>query len=125
MPIHPSEMIYCRQVAGKGRGVFASVAIPAGTIIEVCPVIVVPTEEIVDTTLGNFAFTWSRNAVAIALGFGSLYNHSYHANARYVDRGRRQKQIIAERDILPHEEITINYNGEPDDPADVGFPVVE
>jgi SET domain-containing protein len=61
----------------------------------------------------------------VALGYGSLYNHSYSPNARYLDVGRMTKAFISLRDIAPGEEITINYNADPHDMADVGFEVAD
>ena len=61
----------------------------------------------------------------LALGYGSLYNHSYRPNARYVDLSERTKLFTAIRDIAAGEEITVNYNGEPEDQTPVGFDVVE
>jgi SET domain-containing protein len=58
-------------------------------------------------------------------GYGSLYNHSYRPNARYVDLAGRTKLFTAIRDIAAGEEITVNYNGEPGDETPVGFEVVE
>ena len=83
----------------------------------------VPAAEIPSGRLADYAFSWSRGTLAIVLGFGSLYNHSYQPNARSEDRGRMQKHIIAERDIDAGEEITMNYNGDPEDLSDVGFDV--
>ena len=62
--------------------------------------------------------------MAVALGYGSLYNHSYQPNARYDDVGRLTKVFSALRDIEPGEEITVNYNGKPGDRGPVGFDVV-
>ena len=61
----------------------------------------------------------------MALGYGSLYNHSDRPNARYHDEGGRTKVFTAIRDIGPGEEITVNYNGDPCDETPVGFEVVE
>ena len=63
--------------------------------------------------------------VAVALGYGSLYNHSYTPNAHYVDVDQCRKRFVALRDIEAGEEITINYNAVPDDRSDVGFEVLE
>ena len=63
--------------------------------------------------------------LALALGYGSLYNHSYRPNARYDDVGQRTKLFTALRAIEPGEEITINYNGDPEDGSPVGFEVIE
>ena len=51
--------------------------------------------------------------MALALGHGSLYNHSFRPNARYDDVGPQTKEFTAMRDIAPGQEITVNYNGEP------------
>ena len=62
--------------------------------------------------------------MALALGYGSLYNHSYQPNARYDDESGQTKVFTAIRDIEAGEEITVNYNGEPEDESPVGFEVV-
>ena len=75
--------------------------VPAGTI------------EDYSTGFGPYVFEWGEGKVALALGFGSLYNHSYRPNARYNDVGPQAKAFQALRDIAVGEEITVNYNGEP------------
>jgi hypothetical protein len=129
MALRQSGAIEVRQVAGKGRGVFALVPIRKGEEIERVPVLVLPDEAIVEGAewdgLAGYCFHWGKGTVALALGYGSLYNHSYRPNARYDDVGRRTKVFTALRDIAAGEEITINYNGDPRDGAPVGFDVVE
>jgi SET domain-containing protein len=129
MPIRPSGLIEVKRTKGKGRGVFAVDTIYAGTVIERVPVIVIPEEEVLEAPgtsfLANYVFDWGRGTVALALGFGSIYNHSYYPNARYDDEGQQTKVYTALRDIYPGEEITINYNGHEDDQTPVGFDVVE
>ena len=61
----------------------------------------------------------------MALGYGSLYNHSYQPNARYDDGRGQTKIFMAIRDIALGEEIVVNYNGEPDDKTPVWFKVQE
>lgn len=110
-----------------GRGVFTAMAIPAGTIIEICPMIVLPPDDfqrIHTSGLHDYYFLWGdeENQCAIALGFGSLYNHDYEPNARYfVDPEEETMEIHAIREILPGEEITVTYNGHPDDKSLVWF----
>lgn len=126
MPIHASSLIEVKQTPSKGRGVFARTFIKEGTVFEKVPVLVIPAEEVIDVpdhTLQRYVFEWGRGTVAIALGFGSIYNHSYAPNARYDDRGRRTKVFTALRDIHPGEEITVNYNGDENDRSPVGFEV--
>ena len=129
MVLEQSDAIEVRRSPGKGRGVFARRRIQAGEVIERVPVLVVPIDDLYNgstwTTLGEYCFLWSKRTVALALGYGSLYNHSFHPNARYDDRGQRTKIFTALREIEPGEEITVNYNGDPDDDSAVGFAVVE
>ena len=128
MPLHTSPLVEVKQTPGKGRGVFARSFVPEGAEVERVPVIVVPTEEALGpsgSVLADYVFEWGRGTVALALGFGSFYNHSYSPNARYDDVGRLTKVYTALRDILPGEEITINYNGDENDMSPVGFDVQE
>lgn len=127
MPFSASTAIVVKQVPGKGLGVFASRDIAADEVIERCPVLVMSKSDVwqVDAVLSRYVFSWGDGKVALALGYGSLYNHSFQPNARCEDRGRRCKQFLAIRDIAAGEEITFNYNGSPDDQSAVGFEVVE
>ena len=106
--------LYVKASPGKGRGVFTAQAIPADTPIESCPVLVLPAEDtplIHRTRLHDYYFLWGTDGrCAIALGFGSLYNHADDANADYVmDFAQATIDIHARRDIAAGEEITINY----------------
>lgn len=127
MAFIPSEWIYCKQTRQRGRGVFARCFIPENTIIETVPVIVWPADDLQKLgpheQLGNYVFHWSKGMVALALGYGSLYNHSYAPNARCVDIAPRTKRYIAIRDIVKDEEITFNYNGDLENQGPVGFSV--
>lgn len=110
-----------------GRGVFTSEPIAEGTLIEICPVIIIPEAElpvIHQTTLHDYYFFWGEEEkeAAIALGFGSLYNHSYDANAEYIlDLDENTIDIYSVKAIKAGEEITVNYNGLPDDTTPVWF----
>lgn len=55
--------------------------------------------------------------LAIALGFGSIYSHSYEPNATYKKRFKNKTiDFIAIKDIKKGGEITVNYNyGNPED----------
>jgi uncharacterized protein len=122
-----SDLVCVKKVKGKGRGVFARRAIKKGTVIECVPVVIVPLKLVVEgrdnPALARYFYAWNRTAVAVALGYGSLYNHSYTPNAVYSDR---DMMIFyrALRNISAGEEITVNYNGKPRDPTPVGFDVV-
>ena len=48
---------------------------------------------------------------ALALGYGSLYNHNNPANMRYeVDLEARVFRFVAVRHISAGAELTVNYN---------------
>lgn len=130
--VYPSDIVYVGSTGNRGRGVFARRDIAAGELIEVCPVIAMDgTDEqgLLDRTrLFNYYFAWGQHeeSAAVALGYGSLYNHSYHANADHVrDVAGGEIRIYACRAIREGEEITINYGGRPDCPDPVWFDVVE
>lgn len=129
MPLRQSDTIEVKRIPRKGRGVFARKAIDEGEVIERVPVLVLPAELVEDQSaragLWEYSFEWGEGTVALALGYGSLYNHSYDPNARCDVEGDRTKVFTALRDIAPGEEITINYNGEPDDRTPVWFQVVD
>ena len=86
--------------------------------MELCPVLVLrrafaklPRE------IKTYVFDWSVLAgepgtQAIALGFGSMYNHANPANLRYEAlREEALLRFIAVRAIAEGEELTVNYNG--------------
>ena len=125
MALIPSSLVEVKRVRGKGRGVFARCDIPEGTEIERVPVLVLPVDEVHGTRLATHCFLWGTGTVALPLGYGALYNHSYSPNAEYRDLAPQMKRYVALRDIGRGEEITINYNGSPEDRAGVPFPVHE
>jgi SET domain-containing protein len=110
--------LYIKEVKGKGRGVFSYKPIDKDEIIEECPLIVFPTEDydlITSTQLANYSFFFNKdeNTLAIAMGFGSLYNHVFPSNASHsIDKDKKLIIIYAIRYIKAHEEICINYNGD-------------
>ena len=122
-----------RNTTSKGRGVFALVKFASGEVIEAVPVILIPAREwphIEPTVLAlyiyNFGPTAEQEHAAIALGYGSLYNHSYRPNANYIkDWDRQLIHFVAVRDIAEGEEITVNYNGLPEDQKPIWFELSE
>ncbi len=101
---------------GRGRGVFATRRFEPGETIESCPVIALSEADartLDGTGLYDYYFGWGKDgkAAAIALGLGSLYNHSFTPNAVHrkncVDG---TISIIAVNPILPGEEIFIRYD---------------
>jgi len=108
-----------------GNGVFAITNIQKDEIIESCPIIILnekDTKEIDKTHLYNYYFSWEDNISAISLGYGSIYNHSYEPNAKY-EKDSLNKRIIFKsiNKIKKGEEITVNYNGDPENRNKVWF----
>jgi uncharacterized protein len=127
MPLNPSRHIEVKWTAKKGRGVFARERIEKGTIIEKVPIVAIPLQEVFGAArtakLSQYVFNLDSDSVAIALGYGSLYNHSYEPNADYFFPGRFVQVFRALRTIAPGEEITINYNGKFRDRSPLWFKV--
>ncbi|MBI3271112.1 MAG: SET domain-containing protein-lysine N-methyltransferase [Planctomycetes bacterium] len=120
------------QVGARGRGVVATTAFAQGELLESCPVLVLPAEQwplLESTDLFGYLFAFGERMehAAIALGLGSLYNHSYAPCATYVkDWNAGMIHFYALRAITPGEEITVNYNnGRAEDRTPLWFDVLE
>jgi uncharacterized protein len=99
----------------SGRGVFARVAIKKGELIERCPVIEIPEHDVASLSQSIlltyfYFFGKKKERIVVALGFGSIYNHTYTPNAKYKEQQEEQAiDFIAIADIQKDEEITVNY----------------
>jgi hypothetical protein len=111
-------------------GVFASRAIDAGEVVEIAPVIQLRASfEGFEPTLQRCVFNWEclahvEGASAIALGYGSMYNHANPANMQYLSTlDGAAIEFVAVRAIRAGEELTINYSGKAGAPvsADEGW----
>ena len=119
MALRPPSVYVKDTGTPKGRGVFAARAFTAGEVVEECPVVLLRKPyEALHKELKTFVFHWevpegAAATQALALGYGSLYNHANPANMRYeTDGASLVLRLIAVRDIRPDEELTINYNAE-------------
>ena len=114
---------------GKGRGVFTNENIRSKSIIEISPVIVLPAKDrktVDQTLLHDYIFEWgdTRRQACIALGYVSLYNHSFTSNCEYeMDYDYQLITIRAVRSIKKGEELFINYNGTWNDVRPLWFDV--
>jgi SET domain-containing protein len=112
------EGLYIEKSNGKGRGVFTKQNIPANTIIEISPVVVMSAEERVlldQTLLHDYIFEWGKDSkqCCMALGYVPVYNHSYQSNCEYeMDFENEIIKIKTIRLIKEREELFINYNGD-------------
>lgn len=111
----------------RGRGVFAAEKIPAHTVIEISPVLVLSAgdrKHVEKTILFDYIFEWGheRKKACIALGYLSLYNHAYNANCDYeMDFDANLMTIKTVRAIKKGEELFINYNAVADDSTPIWF----
>ncbi len=114
----------------KGSGVFTTRDFREGDLIETCHVIECPEQDtalINRTFLYNYYFNWGpkHNKVAIALGYGSLYNHSYEPNAVYIKDFKKNLLIFkCLKSIQKGEEITVHYRNNPNDETPIWFEVM-
>lgn len=111
-----------------GYGVFATKDFKKGELIESCPIInLTPTERkhCEKTILNFYMYPWkSTKSASLALGYGSLYNHSYTPNADWKQNFKtNQMEYKAIKPIKKGEEVFVNYNGEPDDMTELWFDV--
>ena len=73
------------KIPGSGRGVFAVEDIKKGEVIEIAPILILDFADFIDTKwnlLFEYYF-WLDDFVVLALGYGSLYNHSKDPNCSY------------------------------------------
>ncbi|HYD20892.1 MAG TPA: SET domain-containing protein [Flavipsychrobacter sp.] len=122
--------LYIAVTGAKGRGMFCREALPADTIIEQAPVIVMSAtdrDHLDKTLLHDYIFEWTpggEKMCIMALGNVPIYNHSYASNCEYFMDYEAQTILIKTiRDVSEGEELTINYNGDWDDETKVWFDV--
>lgn len=123
--------LYIEQTKEKGKAVFTSERIAAGTVIEISPVIVMSREDrlhLDKTLLHDYIFEWGKlkDKCCMALGYIPMYNHSYKSNCEYfMDFDEEMIFIKTVKAIRKGEELTINYNGNWNDKKKVWFDVVD
>jgi uncharacterized protein len=121
--------LYISSTPGKGRGVFTRERIPAGTVVEIAPVIVMKQadrEHLDKTLLHDYIFEWGRlkDECCMALGYIPMYNHSYKSNCEYfMDFDDHTILVKTVGVIESGEELTINYNGDWDNKEKIWFDV--
>lgn len=114
-----SDKVYVKasQIPNAGRGVYAQDNIKKDEIIERCPVIEIPISDesnVKEGILITYFYYSGKNKqkIALALGFGSIYNHTYQPNAVYkIREAQGVIDFIALKNIKKDEEITVNYKG--------------
>jgi uncharacterized protein len=125
--IYPSEKIYIAPSLTHGMGVFARIDIKKGEVIEESPLLVIHENQLSDLTkteLFEYYFAWGKGfkSAAVVWGYGSLFNHSYTPNAKYIkDEDNKLVKFVAIRNINKDDEILVNYNGKPNDKTKLWF----
>lgn len=120
------------KIQKAGRGVFAGAAIKKGELIERCPVIEILGHDVAnlnDSNLATYIYYLGKHKerLMLALGFGSIYNHSYQPNAAYKENYKEKLiDFIAIKSIKKDEEITVNYSqGNQKDSSPLWFTVTK
>ncbi len=110
--------LYVAETEKRGRGMFCANGIKEGELIEICPLIKIPKDQvaIIDKTiLYNYYFLLNdkENPACIALGYGSLYNHAKNPNAEIlIDADASTIYIECIKGIAAGAEILISYSGD-------------
>ncbi len=118
MEIQRPAKIQVKESPIHGWGVFACEDIEEGEIIEECPFLKLPVKRgDVNYTLIDYTFQWPKSLLwenhVIALGYGSLYNHSNNPNSDWESSNDKESFLFtAKRKIMKGEEIFIYYGGE-------------
>ncbi|MER9127729.1 SET domain-containing protein-lysine N-methyltransferase [Mesorhizobium sp. M0959] len=129
-----SNVVYVKNVPGKGRGLFANISFKLGDLIERAPTWEFDIEDgrfIDNTGLLEYYFarldkgvTSNPPAWYIVFGLISIVNHSFNPNAKIIwtdeDSGA-WASIVAIRDINVEEEITHRYTDISGYPSNINF----
>jgi SET domain-containing protein len=109
--------IFRVDTGSKGRGLFASHDIAPGSLIHEAPCLRVVKEEYDKfmrfTILEHYLFNTDKGDKLLALGCGSLFNHSRHPNVDYrLDSTNLCiRYICGHKIIRKDEELCISYGG--------------
>lgn len=101
-----------------GWGVFATKDIAKDEVIEICPILFLPTKRgQINYILPDYTFQWPKTDswtdFVVSLGYGSLYNHSNNANANWThDFENKTFIFFSTQPIKKGEEIFIFYGDE-------------
>jgi SET domain-containing protein len=91
--------------------VFTTTAVLKGEVLERCQLLLIPAVEVADgSLLGSYVFEYSKKFYALALGSGSLYNHTQEPNAEVeINAAGKTLTVSALADIPAGTEVTIDY----------------
>src|SRR5688572_30257823 len=101
--------------------------IPAGTVIEIAPVIIMSSQErqlLDQTLLHDYIFEWGddKKRCCMALGYVPIYNHAYNSNCEYeMDFEDQLIRVKTIKQVEKDTELFINYNGDWDNTTPLWF----
>ncbi len=111
----------------RGRGVFTTKSLAANTVVEISPIVELSPKDrkiIEGTKLFHYVFEWgkSKRKAAMALGYISMYNHSFEPNCEYeMDYDNLTMTVRTIKPIKKGQELYFSYNGNPDDKTPLWF----
>jgi hypothetical protein len=103
-----SVQLCIRQHPEKGRGIYTNVDLPAYTLIETSPILLL--DQLIPP-LDHYTFCWpGPRPHALALGIGSLFNHHHDPNTFYKrDIQQGCIRFYTLRPVKAGEELCISY----------------
>lgn len=121
------QSLYINESQKGSRGVFTNETIAANVTVEIAPVIVMNSADrklLDQTLLHDYIFEWgeANNECAMALGWIPIYNHSSLSNCEYfMDFEAETMLVKTVFEIKSGDELTVNYNGDFNNPDSVWF----
>lgn len=110
---NPKPALYISATGtSMGRGVYAGLDFDAGQVVEIAPVVLLDLNtQPFPRQIRRMLYNWSETQVALALGYGSLYNHSDQPNLGFFREISKQIIIFrAVRKIEAGDQLTISYD---------------
>ena len=110
---HPNIVI---SSCNFGHGIFTTRGIPADTTLEECPYLRINADECAGA-LDDYVFNLESaeeggdsDVYSLVLGWGSLFNHSYHHNTEYWhDTDRDLIVFYTIRKVAAGKQLFVNY----------------
>ncbi len=113
---HPALVV---RPCSFGWGVFTLSALPADTLVESAPFLLLDLASAQHPPLCDYSFRLTDNAKsphyeqrALVLGWGSLYNHADEPSLHYQLRlKQRLFEYVTTRDVPAGEQLFVSYGG--------------